>query len=59
MGRRKSKRKPPAKRKAIMPLDIQFNCPFCNHEKSCEVKMYVQLITINLLLFFIINLINI
>lgn len=41
MGRRKSKRKPPAKRKAIEPLDQQFNCPFCNHEKSCEVKMYV------------------
>nr|CAD7445870.1 unnamed protein product [Timema bartmani] len=39
MGRRKSKRKPPAKRKAIEPLDLQFNCPFCNHEKSCEVKM--------------------
>ncbi|XP_050532616.1 transcription elongation factor 1 homolog [Daktulosphaira vitifoliae] len=39
MGRRKSKRKPPAKRKAIEPLDTQFNCPFCNHEKSCEVKM--------------------
>lgn len=39
MGRRKSKRKPPAKRKAIEPLDQQFNCPFCNHEKSCEVKM--------------------
>lgn len=39
MGRRKSKRKPPTKRKAIQPLDTQFNCPFCNHEKSCEVKM--------------------
>lgn len=39
MGRRKSKRKPPPKRKAIEPLDLQFNCPFCNHEKSCEVKM--------------------
>lgn len=39
MGRRKSKRKPPPKRKAIEPLDTQFNCPFCNHEKSCEVKM--------------------
>ena len=39
MGRRKSKRKPPAKRKAIEPLDVMFNCPFCNHEKSCEVKM--------------------
>ncbi|KZC10260.1 PREDICTED: transcription elongation factor 1 homolog [Dufourea novaeangliae] len=39
MGRRKSKRKPPSKKKAIQPLDTQFNCPFCNHEKSCEVKM--------------------
>ena len=39
MGRRKSKRKPPQKRKAIMPLDQQFNCPFCNHEKSCETKL--------------------
>lgn len=41
MGRRKSKRKPAPKRKAIVPLDTQFNCPFCNHEKSCDVKMYV------------------
>ena len=40
MGRRKSKRKPPSKKKAIQPLDTQFNCPFCNHEKSCEVKMH-------------------
>ena len=39
MGRRKSKRKPPPKNKAVMPLDTQFNCPFCNHEKSCDVKM--------------------
>ncbi|XP_031616991.1 transcription elongation factor 1 homolog [Contarinia nasturtii] len=39
MGRRKAKNKPPPKRKAIQPLDTQFNCPFCNHEKSCEVKM--------------------
>ncbi|XP_018801090.1 PREDICTED: transcription elongation factor 1 homolog isoform X3 [Bactrocera latifrons] len=39
MGRRKSKRKPPPKKKNIEPLDQQFNCPFCNHEKSCEVKM--------------------
>ncbi|XP_017791431.1 PREDICTED: transcription elongation factor 1 homolog isoform X2 [Habropoda laboriosa] len=38
MGRRKSKRKPPSKKKAIQPLDIQFNCPFCNHEKSCESR---------------------
>lgn len=42
MGRRKSKRKPAPKRKAIVPLDTQFNCPFCNHEKSCDVKMYVN-----------------
>lgn len=42
MGRRKSKRKPPSKKKAIQPLDTQFNCPFCNHEKSCDVKMYVD-----------------
>ena len=41
MGKKKSKRKPPARRKAIEPLDTQFNCPFCNHEKSCEVKMLV------------------
>ncbi|CAH1375603.1 hypothetical protein MTP99_017015 [Tenebrio molitor] len=39
MGRRKSKRKPAPKRKATEPLDQQFNCPFCNHEKSCDVKM--------------------
>ncbi|XP_036320626.1 transcription elongation factor 1 homolog isoform X2 [Rhagoletis pomonella] len=40
MGRRKSKRKPPPKKKNIEPLDQQFNCPFCNHEKSCEVKIH-------------------
>ncbi|XP_017782697.1 PREDICTED: transcription elongation factor 1 homolog [Nicrophorus vespilloides] len=39
MGRRKSKRQAPTRRKAIEPLDQQFNCPFCNHEQSCEVKM--------------------
>ncbi|KAH7971046.1 hypothetical protein HPB49_018416 [Dermacentor silvarum] len=39
MGRRRSKRKPPPKRKNIEPLETQFNCPFCNHERSCEVKM--------------------
>ncbi|XP_065904413.1 transcription elongation factor 1 homolog [Dysidea avara] len=39
MGRRKSKRKPPPKKKLTGSLDTQFNCPFCNHEKSCEVKM--------------------
>ncbi len=25
------------RKKAIEPLDTMFNCPFCNHEKSCEV----------------------
>ncbi|CAG7835209.1 unnamed protein product [Allacma fusca] len=39
MGKKKSKRKPPPKSKAIEPLETQFNCPFCNHERSCEVKM--------------------
>jgi len=51
MGRRKSKRKPPPKRKNIEPLDQQFNCPFCNHEKSCEVKMYIFRTVLILLLF--------
>lgn len=39
MARRKSKRKPPPKKKNIEPLDVMFTCPFCNHEKSCDVKM--------------------
>ncbi|XP_072023673.1 transcription elongation factor 1 homolog [Amphiura filiformis] len=38
MGRRRSKRKPPAKKKTL-GLEAQFTCPFCNHEKACEVKM--------------------
>ncbi|KAF2347119.1 Transcription elongation factor 1 [Trinorchestia longiramus] len=39
MGRRKSNRKPPPRKKNIVPLDTMFNCPFCNHEKSCEVDI--------------------
>ncbi|KAG9264520.1 hypothetical protein AMEX_G22797 [Astyanax mexicanus] len=39
MARRKSKRKPPPKKKMTGNLDTQFTCPFCNHEKSCDVKM--------------------
>jgi len=39
MGRRRSKRKAPPKKKIIGTLETQFNCPFCNHEKSCDVKM--------------------
>jgi len=38
MGRRRSKRKPAPKRRQD-PLEQQFNCPFCNHERSCDVKM--------------------
>ncbi|TNN40718.1 Transcription elongation factor 1 [Liparis tanakae] len=37
MGRRKSKRKPPPKKKMTGNLDVQFTCPFCNHEKSCDM----------------------
>lgn len=37
MGRRKSKPKPLPKKK--MTLETQFTCPFCNHAKSCDVKM--------------------
>ena len=42
MGRRKSKRKPEPKKKMIQPLDKVFTCPFCNHEKSCDVKMEIE-----------------
>ncbi|CAG8479245.1 11953_t:CDS:2 [Acaulospora morrowiae] len=38
MGKRKAKRKPMQKKKLV--LDTQFNCIFCNHEKSVDVKMY-------------------
>ncbi|KAI9139110.1 transcription elongation factor 1, partial [Paraphysoderma sedebokerense] len=37
MGKRKSKRKPQAKKK--LTLDIVFDCMFCNHERVVEVKM--------------------
>ena len=49
MGRRKSKRKPPPKKKLTGDLDSQFTCPFCNHEKSCDVKMYVATVQKHLL----------
>ena len=39
MGKRKSKKPVVSSRKPIQPLDVQFNCPFCNHEKSCDVKI--------------------
>lgn len=39
MGRRTPKRKLRPKKKLTGTLETQFTCPFCNHEKSCEVKM--------------------
>jgi hypothetical protein len=39
MGKRKSRKKPPQKVKSVVPLETHFDCPFCNHEKTCEVKM--------------------
>lgn len=39
MGRRKSKRSGGPKRKNLVALDTLFDCPFCNHDHSCEVKM--------------------
>jgi transcription elongation factor Elf1 len=39
MAKKKSKRKAAPKAKIIVPLETQFNCPFCNHERVCEVKM--------------------
>ncbi|ALC43874.1 CG40228 [Drosophila busckii] len=39
MGRRKSKRKPPPRRKLIQNLEKHFKCPFCNHERSCDVVL--------------------
>ncbi len=41
MGRRKSKRKPQGARRRD-PLDKIFTCPFCNHEKACDVKMEIE-----------------
>ena len=38
MGRRKSKRQAPTRRNMLI-LDEIFDCPFCNHAKSCEVNM--------------------
>lgn len=42
MGRKKSKRKPPAKKQGAK-LAKTFDCPFCNHESSCEVTMYIPM----------------
>jgi hypothetical protein len=38
MGKRKAK-KPAPKKSINKKLSTQFDCPFCNHDKSIEVKM--------------------
>ncbi|CAF1099644.1 unnamed protein product [Rotaria sp. Silwood1] len=38
MGRKKSKRQPRKSMKRIQTLPTVFECPFCNHESSCDVK---------------------
>merc|ERR1711879_221245 len=42
MGRRRSKRKPPPKRKMVEDLETVFTCPFCNSEKSCNVILEID-----------------
>jgi len=37
MGKRKAKRKQVVRKRPV--LDTQFDCLFCNHEKSITVKM--------------------
>ena len=44
MGGKKTAKKAPPK-KAVPKLDTKFTCPFCNHENSCTVKMYVERLT--------------
>lgn len=39
-GKRKSKKKIVAKRKP--KLSTAFKCPFCAHEMSCIVELYVE-----------------
>jgi transcription elongation factor Elf1 len=38
MGRKKSKRKPQKTISRLRTLQTLFECPFCNHESSCDVK---------------------
>ncbi|UJR08150.1 hypothetical protein I4U23_012426 [Adineta vaga] len=39
MGRKKSKRKPQKTTShRLRTLQTLFECPFCNHESSCDVK---------------------
>ncbi|KAK6157364.1 hypothetical protein DH2020_011612 [Rehmannia glutinosa] len=41
MGKRKSRAKPPPK-KRMDKLDTVFSCPFCNHGTSVECRMICQ-----------------
>ncbi|KAJ8633410.1 hypothetical protein MRB53_026746 [Persea americana] len=43
MGKRKSRAKPPPKKK--LKLDKCFTCPFCNHPGTVTCKMYKELMT--------------
>jgi transcription elongation factor Elf1 len=38
MGRKKSKRKAQKTISRLRTLQTLFECPFCNHESSCDVK---------------------
>jgi len=39
MGKRKTRKKAPVKKKIVAPIPTSFDCPFCNHEKSIECKI--------------------
>ncbi|KAI0986098.1 hypothetical protein GJ496_003519 [Pomphorhynchus laevis] len=39
MAKKRTRRKAPAKRKLLTPLDTVFTCPFCQYEKACEVTI--------------------
>ena len=49
MGGKKTKRKAPPK-KAAPKLETQFDCPFCFHQNSCDVKMFARRVCENLIL---------
>jgi len=38
-GKRKSRKKPPQKKSINRKLSTLFNCPFCNHDRSVDVKI--------------------
>jgi len=39
MGKRKSRKTKPVAKKRQLTVPTNFDCPFCNHEKSVECKM--------------------